>query len=390
MSAPAARLPDLPSAHEEGMLPTKRLVMSTTTAKPGSDDAIETLAKQLGRVWPNIEASAAATIVERDGIARVLTTESLVPADCSFVVFGSLARGEVTPKSDVDWTLLVDGQADPQHLAIALATKAGLADQNKKGPGPTAVFGGLTFSHELIHQIGGESDSNRNTTRRILLLLESREIGDGRVRERVMRGILRRYLEEDRGYHALHSWKTRVPRFLLNDIVRFWRTMAVDYAAKRRERDWAGWAIRNIKLRMSRKLIFAAGLAMCMSCELCPSPALTGSGQRDPAEFYSALQDFLIEFSNRTPLETLTSFALHFNAAATAGSLLDAYNEFLGILMDEDKRKRLESMEVDEAIEDSLFLEARSIGTAFQDGLTKLFFGTNPDLTNATQRYGVF
>lgn len=364
--------------------------MSPTIATPGSTEVIKELEKELGRRWSNITASAAATVAERDGIAKVLSTASLVPADCSFVVFGSLARGEVTPKSDVDWTLLVDGQADPQHHALAHAIKRSLAGQHKKGPGPTAVFGGLTFSHDLIHQIGGESDSNKNTTRRILLLLESHEVGDGRVRERVMRGILRRYLEVDLGYHALHGWKVRVPRFLLNDIVRFWRTMAVDYAAKRREREGAGWAIRNVKLRMSRKLIFAAGLAMCMSCELLPPAALTGSGPMDPSEFYVALQDFLIEFSNRTPLETVATFARHFDSAV-AGSILDAYDAFLAILMDEQKRTRLESMmEVEEAITDPSFLEARTIGTAFQEGLTKLFFGTNSTLTNATQRYGVF
>lgn len=34
--------------------------------------------------------------------------------DASVVVFGSVGRGEVTDASDVDWTLLVDGPADPQ------------------------------------------------------------------------------------------------------------------------------------------------------------------------------------------------------------------------------------------------------------------------------------
>jgi hypothetical protein len=166
--------------------------------------------------------------------------------------------------------------------------------------------------------------------------------------------------------------------------------MAVDYAAKRRERAWKGWALRNFKLRMSRKLIFAAGLAMCMSCELRPPTALKSPIPKDPGELYGALQDFLLASSNRPPLETLAAFALQFDAAEIAGVLFDAYDEFLRILMDKPARERLASMEFDEAMSDPLFAEARRIGTAFQAGLTKLFFGTNPDLTRATQRYGVF
>src|ERR1700687_4022096 len=39
--------------------------------------------------------------------------------DRSVVVFGSLARDEFTAGSDVDWTVLVDGVANPQHLDLA-------------------------------------------------------------------------------------------------------------------------------------------------------------------------------------------------------------------------------------------------------------------------------
>ena len=35
--------------------------------------------------------------------------------DADVVVFGSLARREWTSGSDVDWTMLIDGQADPEH-----------------------------------------------------------------------------------------------------------------------------------------------------------------------------------------------------------------------------------------------------------------------------------
>ncbi len=35
----------------------------------------------------------------------------------------------------------------------------------------------MAFSHDIIHQIGGQDDTNKNTTQRILLLLESCAIG---------------------------------------------------------------------------------------------------------------------------------------------------------------------------------------------------------------------
>lgn len=304
--------------------------------------------------------------------------------------FRSLARNESTRGSDLDWTLLIDGQADPQHVRAAQEIGGMLDKLEKTKPGPTGVFGGLTFSHDLIHAIGGQADTNANTTRRILLLLESCVVGpDHQVRDRVVRHLFSRYVGEDRGYHQSREWQVKVPRFLLNDIVRFWRTMAVDYASKRRDRAHKGWALRNFKLRLSRKLIFVSGLAMCLRCQLTPSDHMKKTNFDTEEEFHQALGDFLVQLSNSTPLDIVAQLCLDFNAIEAGGKIFDAYEGFLEVLDDSAKRDKLEKLDVDES-DDKVFEDTRAIGNAFQDGLSKLFFNSNEKLTEATQRYGVF
>jgi len=354
-----------------------------TSPTAASFDRLEAKAE---RSFPNIAA------------ARRLTTETLsrlhgmlhreVPSDTSVVVFGSLARGEYTPKSDVDWTLLIDGQADPGHYDAVRAITRTLKANDFGEPGPTGVFGNVAVSHTIVHQIGGQDDTNKLTTQRILLLLESQSIGRDEALDRVLKLVLARYVEDDRGL-LFGSKGDLVPRFLLNDIVRYWRTITVDFVYKQRDRA-QGWALRNAKLKMSRKLIFVSGMLTCFA------PQLFGAGEplRDPSGKVDVfrLVRYLRDRSRVQPLDQLAEAALRPAVSReTARALFEEYDAFLGVLLDDERRahlKRLTFEDLDRG--DALFRDTSRAGRRFQEALHKLFFEEDAELRRLILDYGVF
>jgi predicted nucleotidyltransferase len=309
--------------------------------------------------------------------------------DTSLVVFGSLARGEWTSGSDLDWTYLIDGGANPDHFRIAQNIKHAFERANVEQPGITETFGSMAFSHDIIHQIGGQNDTNKNTTQRILLLLESCVIGKrSDAHERVIRGVINRYLDEDNHPLSPDSKSYRVPRFLLNDIVRFWRTMAVDFASKQRDRDSKKWGLRNAKLRMSRKLIFASGLLVCFSANL--DPDLQKKISTDENDIRLKLINHIRDQLRLTPLEILKQSVERYGIPqATASDLFGAYQEFLKVLNDEKSRKALENVKSVDSRTDPTFRKIREISTVFEGALDHIFF-KNKLIEPLTRKYGVF
>src|SRR6188768_2436801 len=97
--------------------------------------AVRRLAERLGSTWPNIEEAERFSEETRARLGSLLRDQD--PRDTSIVVFGSLARGEYTSGSDVDWTLLIDGQADEDHYARARAIGRILESEKFQEPGPT-------------------------------------------------------------------------------------------------------------------------------------------------------------------------------------------------------------------------------------------------------------
>ena len=342
---------------------------------------VETLEKEVGADWKNIRAARERTPKVREaleeGLEKVLSSRQWkIPFDDkSIVVFGSLARKEFTIESDIDWTLLVDGRANPCHLDIALKFEEELRTRRiegreVKGPARDGTFGGLAFSHDIINNIGGIDDTNKNTTQRILLLLESVPIGNNLAHERVIKGVLNRYISEDRSTMA---GEIKVPRFLLNDIVRYWRIMAVDFGHKRRQRQWKGAALRTVKLRLSRKLIYISGMVACFACEMDKT------------------------INSISPLDILSSIVISHEKHCyeqlylSAKIVMDNYDKFLQILDDQETRERLDKLLPHEADSDTLYQEAKKICKCFQEGLDGIFLSDNgTKLFGLVKKYGVF
>ena len=345
------------------------------------------LRSELGCEWSAISRAIDNTEREILDLERLLLPPEGRPLaeNVSLVFFGSLARGESTSKSDFDWTLLINGEVDGQHFPLYQTIRRKLREAGKISPGATGTFGGLAFSHELVHCIGGQDDTNKNLTLRMLLLLESLSIGDDEARKMVIRAILQRYLADDPSW----TWKPdqKIPRFLLNDVIRFWRTMSVDFADKFHDQEGEKWALRNVKLRFSRKLILLSGMLACFSWRL------RGSGSSSSEED-RAVEDAISYFESyfsRPPLEILADELLRTEApAALSAKIFSAYNEFLSTLDDQSFRSELEKIARKDANISPVFQLMREQSHEFRDALLEWLYAPNTQLCELVKQYALF
>jgi predicted nucleotidyltransferase len=369
--------------------------MPAGSIDPGAD-YVEALGAESKRDWPQIATASA----HANEVLKLLT-ERMHPftsGDVDLVVFGSLARREWTSGSDVDWTMLVDGLAKCEHRGMAREIENTLADLAHNGvplkePGTQGIFGNMAFSHDIVHHIGGQADTNRNTTQRILLLLEATPLRavadrDGSAFDRTVRQVLNRYLVSDSNFHKKAGDESRIPRFLLNDIVRYWRTMCVDFAYKDWEQAGKKWGLRNVKLRMSRKLLFISGLFTVFSCF--KNPHL----KRDPGasddDYVRRLQRHLLAFVHSTPLNIATWTLRHLGFAAECIELIDIYQAFLASIDNHVTRDRLTSLSQAHVYDDDIFLQCRENSHRLNRLFRRICFEIESPLRDFMIEYGVF
>lgn len=287
--------------------------------------------------------------------------------DVAVVLMGSWGRLEATGGSDNDFMCLVDGEDHPEeeiHPSVEQAWET--MGKHGKLPGKEDIFGVPAFSSDL-RTIGLEDDGNKNLTRRMLLLLESRWVLGEEVFRKVKRDVLEDYLRNlDKDYHP--------PRFLLNDIFRYWRTIAVDFERKHRDRYGQEWGLRNAKLRISRPLLFASGLLPVLECRRLRAKELL---------------PFLSEQFDATPSDRIAASFLRHGRADSGVRTMRAYDAFLAILEDEEARAELESLPHGGRGSSEVYQRAKRHGDEIREGLLSLMFET-PDLYAMVREFAIF
>ncbi|MBB3313463.1 hypothetical protein FHT78_005255 [Rhizobium sp. BK196] len=293
--------------------------------------------------------------------------ESIVPADEVVVTCGSYARREASDSSDLDFFIITE--TDQNHLLDDSASSVAWVDDVRKAvsdivpiePATGGAFSQFEQRDAMLHNIGGAADSNAKITRRMLLLLEGEWLFNQEKFKAVRRQILERYITDKITDHQLTL-------FLLNDIIRYYRTIAVDYEFKSFEGE-KPWAIRNIKLIFSRKLLYASGLF---------SVGLTADLRHD------LKVKRLEELFDLPALERLGEIC----GTARMADVKACYNRFLERLADAETRNKLIGLRKEDR-NDPVFRDLKNEGHHFTRELMKLFENTF-DSTHPIHRAVIF
>ena len=160
-------------------------------------------------------------------------TSSAVAGDILIGTFGSYARREASEQSDLDFFAICRSAKDIDATRAAIADIAAkLTKIAGRPPSQGGAFGDVEDLESILNNIGGNDDLNQKITRRVLLLLEGDWLSNEPLFQECRRRLLERYIRPSITSHQLAL-------FLLNDIIRYYRTICVDFEFKTIENDKA-------------------------------------------------------------------------------------------------------------------------------------------------------
>lgn len=197
------------------------------------------------------------------------STNDLLNGWACVYLTGSFARGEATRYSDLDLFLAGSRDSGDGGLSRLDATlvKADLIRAIRRLNIPDFSGDGEYLDYytldDLVGKLGHPEDDVANTfTARLLLLLESRPLLGEESHRRIVRQVVRKYWRDWKGHE-----KDFLPGFLINDILRMWRTFCINYEARTEDqpaRKRAKRKLKNFKLKHSRLLTCYSALVFLL------------------------------------------------------------------------------------------------------------------------------
>jgi hypothetical protein len=175
-------------------------------------------------------------------------------APFAVVSSGSYSRREASEQSDIDFFAIYDSSRSSKDVE---ESRPKIVEAiHSVVPKPPATGGVFDQEWESIRamerNIGGDNDTNAKLTRRVLFLLEGDWLYGEERFKKYRSQIIRRYIRETITDHQLI-------RFFLNDLIRYYRTICVDFEFKTVEVG-KDWGTRNLKLIFPRKLLYFSGI----------------------------------------------------------------------------------------------------------------------------------
>lgn len=299
----------------------------------------------------------------RSNLTNVLKNSEHKDSIC-IVVTGSYARQEASAESDLDWYIIFDKDRD---VATTLASEiAKIGELIRKiipnQPGSTGTFGAdaIVKFGEMQTNLGGDKDTNQNLTRRMLFLLEGNWLYNKKLFKNYQEELLKKYIKEN-------DSDRNIPRFLLNEIIRYYRTITTDFEFKVTEKN-QGWGLRNIKLKFSRKLLYFSGILAVAELEWLS---------------YEKRITKAIELFSLPPLQRIENII-------GGEQVFAKYQTFLEKISNADNREALDSVSKDERDKSELYVELNKLSQDFSKDLHALIKARYPEGKHSLQHALVF
>ncbi len=235
---------------------------------------------------------------------------------------GSLGRYEMSEGSDLDLFFIITNSENGKCYEFTNLEKYCFFSQMNKinedlgfpPPSKGGMYWDFISEEDLIDIGSRKEDYNNSLTARALLLLESKPLLNKEIYDRLLDKIIDVYFADYKDHQ-----QDFYPMFLMNDILRYWYTLTLNYEYRRDNNDKVNkryW--KRLKLKFSR-------LLTCFSLLACLYKKSIGP------------QD-VKRYVKMTPFERLHEIALKDKEVANIVSEIeDEYEWFLNLKVSDDE-----------------------------------------------------